>query len=163
MRKPARLFLIWASVTVLFGSRSALAQVERSLEGDQKCTMCHDENWTKPILTIYQTKHGVKGDTRTPGCQGCHGESAEHQGDPGSKPPQVVFTPNSKNLSPVATRNAACLTCHETSVLPRSHWTGSAIRNVHRGPAGFGGRSHLCRPRQVREHLRARPEPAGVG
>ena len=91
MRKLIRLFLVCASVTALFGSHYASAQVDRSLEGDKKCTACHDENWPKPILTIYQTKHGVKGDKRTPGCQGCHGESAEHQGDPGSKSPQVVF------------------------------------------------------------------------
>src|ERR1700692_4943891 len=125
MRKMTWLFLICASITVLLGTRSALAQVDRSLEGDKKCTMCHDETWTKPILTIYQTKHGVRGDKRTPGCQGCHGESAEHQVDPGNKPPQVVFTARSKNLSPVATRNASCLSCHETNVLPRSHWAGS--------------------------------------
>jgi hypothetical protein len=58
--------------------------------------MCHNENWTTPILTIYQTKHGVKGDKRTPGCQGCHGESAEHQVDSGNKLPEVVFGAKSK-------------------------------------------------------------------
>jgi DmsE family decaheme c-type cytochrome len=125
MRKQTRLFLICVSLTILFGPRFALAQVDRSLEGDKKCTMCHNENWTTPVLTIYQTKHGVKGDKRTPGCQGCHGESADHQVDPGNKPPEVVFAAKSKNLSPVATRNATCLTCHETNVLPRSHWSGS--------------------------------------
>jgi DmsE family decaheme c-type cytochrome len=125
MRKRIWLFLICASITVLFGSRSASAQVDRSLDGDKKCTMCHDENWAKPILTIYQTKHGVKGDKRTPGCQGCHGESAAHQVDPGGKPPEVVFAAKSKNLSPVATRNASCLTCHETNILARPHWSGS--------------------------------------
>jgi DmsE family decaheme c-type cytochrome len=142
MGKLTRFLLISASITVLFASQSAWTQVDRSLEGDQKCTMCHDQNWTKPILTIYQTKHGVKGDQRTPGCQGCHGESVEHQGDPGSKPPEVVFTPRSKNISPVETRNAACLTCHETNVLPRSHWEGSqhemhgvACTDCHEGHA----------------------------
>src|SRR5665213_1325275 len=117
MRKITRLLLICASVMVFFASRGALAQVDRSLEGDKKCTMCHNETWPKPILTIYQTKHGVKGDKRTPGCQGCHGESAAHQTDPGNTPPEVVFAAKSKNVSPVATRNAACLTCHETNVL----------------------------------------------
>ena len=85
MHKLIRLFLICASVSVLFGSLSALAQVDRSLEGDQKCTLCHNESWSTPILTIYQTKHGVKADERTPGCQSCHGASASHLGDPTTK------------------------------------------------------------------------------
>src|SRR5674476_320867 len=100
MRKLIRLFLMCASVSVLFGSLSALAQVDRSLEGDKKCTVCHDENWRTPILTIYQTKHGVKADGRTPGCQSCHGASGAHMSDPGSKP-NVVFGAKSKNLSSV--------------------------------------------------------------
>lgn len=142
MRKLIRLFLICAGLTALFGSTHASAQVDRTLEGDKKCTMCHDESWSKPILTIYQTKHGMKGDKRTPGCQGCHGESAEHQGDPGSKAPQVVFGAKSKNLSPVATRNASCLGCHESNVLPRANWAGSqhdthgvACTDCHEGHA----------------------------
>lgn len=76
MRKLIQLSLICAGVSVLFNSLSALAQADRSLEGDQKCTLCHNESWPTPILTIYQTKHGVKADARSPGCQSCHGASA---------------------------------------------------------------------------------------
>src|ERR1019366_6606068 len=125
MRKLIRLFLIYASVSVLFGSLSAFAQADRSLEGDQKCTLCHNESWGTPILTIYQTKHGVKADGRTPGCQSCHGASSGHLSDPTTKP-DVVFGAKSKNLSSAAERNASCLTCHESSVRARSHWAGSA-------------------------------------
>jgi len=117
MRKLIRLLLICASVAVLYGSQSAMAQVDRSLEGDKKCTTCHDENWSTPVLTIYQTKHGVKGDGRTPGCQGCHGTSAGHMEDPGGKSPDVVFGSKSKKLSTAEERNAACLSCHESKVL----------------------------------------------
>jgi hypothetical protein len=49
-----------------------------SLNRDAVCTKCHDENEVKPVLSIYQTKHGVKGDLRTPSCQSCHGESDAH-------------------------------------------------------------------------------------
>ena len=125
MRKLIRLLLICASVSVLYVSQTALAQVDRTLEGDKKCTICHDENWTTPVLSIYQTKHGVKGDGRTPGCQGCHGASTEHMGDPGGKAPDVVFGAKSKKLSTTEERNAACLCCHESKVLPRSQWSGS--------------------------------------
>src|SRR5205823_450729 len=47
-------------------------------ERDKACTRCHDENDDKPILSIYQTRHGVIADSRTPGCQGCHGTSEDH-------------------------------------------------------------------------------------
>ena len=108
----------------LLGAVHTRAEADRSLEGDKKCTVCHDENWRKPVLSIYQTRHGVKGDSRTPGCQGCHGESAQHQEDPGGKAPDVVFA-KSKNQSPVEARNAACLSCHESRIHPRALWAGS--------------------------------------
>ena len=39
------------------------------LTGDAACTHCHDQSETKPILSIYQTPHGVHADARTPTCQ----------------------------------------------------------------------------------------------
>ncbi len=115
---------LFAVAIGLVGMLPAMAEVDRSLDGDKKCTVCHDENWRVPVLTIYQTKHGVKGDSRTPGCQSCHGESVQHQEDP-SKSPEVVFGAKSKLKSSVEARNAACLTCHESSVRPRPNWSGS--------------------------------------
>ncbi len=125
MRYLIRLIFACAVVSVLSGPASASAQVDRSLDGDQQCTLCHNESWSKPILTIYQTKHGVKGDSRTPGCQTCHGASVNHQSDPAGKAPDVVFASKSKKQSSVEARNAACLSCHESKVLPREHWSGS--------------------------------------
>src|SRR5580692_9869972 len=51
---------------------------DRSLAGDKVCTSCHDESETRPILSIYKTRHGVKADERSPGCQSCHGASVAH-------------------------------------------------------------------------------------
>lgn len=124
MHRLIRLFVL-SAITIVLLSLSAVAQVDRTLEGDKQCTICHDENWRTPILTIYQTKHGVKGDERTPGCQSCHGASTEHRNDPSGKPPDVVFGAKSKNLSPAEKRNEACLSCHESRVLPRPLWAGS--------------------------------------
>ena len=124
MRASHRHIAFSILAVVLLAMTPAVGQVDRSLEGDQKCTTCHNETWQKPILTIYQTKHGVKGDPRTPGCQSCNGESAQHQQDP-TKTPDVVFGAKSKNASPVEAKNAACLTCHETKVRPRAYWSGS--------------------------------------
>jgi DmsE family decaheme c-type cytochrome len=98
------------------------ANMDPVLRGDAKCTKCHDESWPKPILSIYQTRHGVKADGRTPGCQSCHGASDSHLKNPGSSP-DVVFSANSKNASSAQDRNAVCLTCHEAG--KRAHWDGS--------------------------------------
>jgi DmsE family decaheme c-type cytochrome len=94
---------------------------------DAVCTRCHDENEMKPILSIYQTKHGVKGDSRTPACQSCHGDSEKHiKGDPnvkGRAAPDVVFKKGAFPASDAKDRAAQCLTCHKGT--NRTHWSGS--------------------------------------
>jgi DmsE family decaheme c-type cytochrome len=104
-----------------------------SMKKDGVCTRCHDESETKPILAIYQTKHGVKADPRTPNCQSCHGESEKHlHGDPNKKgrgAPDVLFgtkrgTSGSFAPSDATVQNAACLACHRKDA-NRSHWEGS--------------------------------------
>jgi len=95
-----------------------------TLADDKVCTACHDASWEKPILSIYQTRHGVKGDARTPGCQSCHGTSAGHLKNPGTSA-DVTFTKKSQN-SPQA-KNDACLSCHKAG--KRAHWDGSQHAN----------------------------------
>ena len=58
--------------------KSSSSIAAAALKKDAVCTKCHDESEIKPVLEIYQTKHGVKGDPRTPGCQSCHGASDAH-------------------------------------------------------------------------------------
>ncbi|BCB27069.1 cytochrome c [Sulfurimicrobium lacus] len=110
--------------------KSATATV--ALNKDAVCTKCHDESETKPILAIYQTKHGVKADSRTPSCQSCHGDSDKHlHGDPkqkGRASPDILFgtkraTSGSYAPTEVKVQNAACLTCHDED-LNRTHWDG---------------------------------------
>ncbi len=113
-----------ALVLGLVGVVPAIAEADRSLDGDKKCTLCHNEA-SGHVLSIYQTKHGVKGDSHTPGCQGCHGESLTHQGNP-SESPEIVFGAKSKMLSSTEARTSACLSCHESSVHARTYWSGSA-------------------------------------
>ncbi len=125
MRIPHHAFALCTLAVGLFACVPTMAQVDRSLEGDKKCTVCHDENWRVPVLTIYQTKHGVKADERTPGCQSCHGASIQHLDDPINHPADIVFRSKSKYVSSVEARNAACLSCHESRVLPRTNWSGS--------------------------------------
>jgi DmsE family decaheme c-type cytochrome len=94
-----------------------------ALAKDGTCTVCH--SGTGHVTDIYQSRHGNKADTRTPGCQDCHGASDAHLKDPAASAPDVVFAAASKHRSPAAARNASCLACHASRVLPRGNWTGS--------------------------------------
>jgi DmsE family decaheme c-type cytochrome len=122
-------------------STSALAERERDvsakdliLKGDAKCTGCHDEadepqatmlELHPSVLAIATTRHGVKGDPRTPTCTDCHGESDKHADYKGKdKPPSPDRTFRKGTVTPVLVRNSACLTCHDRD-RNRTHWTGS--------------------------------------
>ena len=96
----------------------------KTLEQDKVCTACHDASWDKPILTVYQQRHGVKADGRTPGCQSCHGQSADHLKSP-SNAPERTFTAKSKNTA--AEKNEACQSCHKGG--NRIQWEGSTHAN----------------------------------
>lgn len=95
------------------------------LKGDAKCTQCHDESDSPKLLSIGKTKHGTKADGRTPTCTSCHGASEQHINNPGggsNRPkPSVVY--GEKTKTPVADRNAACLSCHSGTT--RMFWSGS--------------------------------------
>src|SRR5665647_537450 len=99
---------------------------------DAVCTKCHDESETKPILSIFATKHGVKGDPRTPTCQACHGESEAHvknaEGKSTRPAPDIRFgtkrgTTGSYAVSEPKEQNTACLSCHDKDK-NRARWDG---------------------------------------
>ena len=98
---------------------------DASLHGDQVCTRCHDETESRPVLAIYKTAHGVKADSRTPGCQSCHGSSEAHVTNPkgsSTRPPvDVDFNPRGAN--PPGILAQTCLNCHQNG--QRTHWDGS--------------------------------------
>jgi DmsE family decaheme c-type cytochrome len=99
------------------------AVADRTLAGDAVCTRCHDQSDNKPVLSIYRTRHGVKADARTPGCQSCHGASKAHVVNAQDTDPRpavdVTFAPGSEAESQVGT----CLACHKNG--QRDHWKGS--------------------------------------
>jgi len=112
----------------------AMGATTEVLKGDAICTKCHDESDLKPVLSIYQTRHGVKADGRTPKCQSCHGDSDAHvkntAGTSTRPSPDILFGARSSKFSsfkrsPTETQNASCLTCHQKS-FARTHWDGSA-------------------------------------
>lgn len=104
------------------------ARAETNLKRDAVCTRCHDESETAPVLSIYQTRHGVRGDARAPACQNCHGESERHvkgTADPVTKTrplPDVVFKKGVYAASGDKARQEQCLNCHQGG--GRTHWDG---------------------------------------
>src|SRR5262245_30622829 len=119
------------AVLGVFFLNSVLAQdqpKDKVLTGDAKCTRCHDENDTFPVLAIGATKHGTRADPRTPTCTSCHGASdahAGHKGGSGAPPrpkPEVSFSKASKTS--YEGRTQACMTCHQGA--SRMDWQMSA-------------------------------------
>jgi DmsE family decaheme c-type cytochrome len=124
--KIAALFAVLAGMFAgnALGADEKKASSWRAQE-DAVCTKCHDENDNKPILSLYQSRHGVKADSRTPACTQCHGKSETHvknAGGSATRPlPDVVFA--GKHKSDAQAQSGACLTCHEAG--KRTHWAGS--------------------------------------
>lgn len=120
---------IWAADNTLPEMKPVGAQASAKdlvLNGDAKCTKCHDESDNAPVLAIGKTKHGVRADARTPSCTSCHGDSTDHVTVPAGvkeRPmPDRTFGKNSS--TPPEMRNEACLTCHQKDA-KRHLWTGS--------------------------------------
>ena len=104
---------------------------QESREKDVLCTRCHDESEPTPILSLYQTKHGVRGDARTPNCQTCHGESQKHlKGDPnvkGRAAPDIIYKKGVFEVTDNKVRAGQCLNCHKGT--KRSNWDGGQHDN----------------------------------
>jgi DmsE family decaheme c-type cytochrome len=113
------------------GKGGAPLTAQASREKDAVCTRCHDESEPTPILSLYQTKHGVRGDVRTPNCQTCHGESQKHlHGDPnvkGRAAPDIIFKKGVFELTDNKIRAGQCLNCHKGT--KRSNWDGGQHDN----------------------------------
>jgi DmsE family decaheme c-type cytochrome len=102
-------------------------RAKAALNKDAVCTKCHDETEQAPVLSMYQTKHGVRGDARAPTCQSCHGESERHVKGEGSgaalRPvPDIVYKKGAYTKTGEKPRQDQCLTCHQGG--NRTHWDG---------------------------------------
>lgn len=111
--------MVWAWVVQAADTKLAAGSQDR----DAECVECHDEMEAKPILSIYQTRHGVRADPRTPACRDCHGESQAHarKDHPKSTPRPPSDVPFSKVLGGAPIRSeqtarvdAVCLSCHSS-------------------------------------------------
>ena len=124
-------FLLAATLALaaLFSGPAAAAEPRKDvvMRGDARCTGCHDESEEVPVLSIARTRHGMRGDARTPTCTNCHGESERHVNKPeGVKErpaPDRVFGKKAHS-SHAEVQNQACESCHQSD--KRMHWKGSA-------------------------------------
>ena len=108
-------WLVAAFVALVSSSASAQAVDATS----KRCLTCHS---AQGVVTA--TKHGVKGDARTPfgsgkGCIACHGDPAQHLKTP-VNPISVRF---GKSRDAEA-QNEVCLGCHKGGA--RMNWEGSS-------------------------------------
>jgi DmsE family decaheme c-type cytochrome len=115
---------------------------EYTKKGADTCLKCHDDDSEFPVFDIFQTKHGQRGDKRTPfanlQCESCHGPGVTgvstnkdtsvkggHAGKvrPGQTRPPILSFGNKSDV-PAKEQNAMCLDCHQDD----SHidWMGSA-------------------------------------
>jgi len=104
---------------------SATARKDLVLNGDAKCTRCHDESEEYPVLAIAKTRHGIKADSRTPTCTSCHGESDKHITKPeGAKErPKPDRSFKKGTTTPAEAQNESCMSCHKGG--NRMQWAGS--------------------------------------
>jgi len=138
IRKAALLSLVTAAVCLSAAPAVAADAKDLVLNGDAKCTTCHDASGFPQLFGIGKTKHGTRADGRTPSCISCHGESNAHAG--GNGKPDITYGRNGG--SPASAQNGACLTCHQGDSA-RHLWAGSAhearevacasCHNVHSG------------------------------
>jgi len=117
--------LLLGASTVAQAAAPDAAPADRSLAGDAACTRCHDQGETKPVLSIYKTRHGVKADGRTPGCQSCHGASIDHvKNEKGTDPrPPVDVAFAKSDAGGAKAQVETCIACHKNG--QRGHWDGS--------------------------------------
>jgi DmsE family decaheme c-type cytochrome len=108
-------------------SIAVAAPMAQALKDDAICTRCHDET-EKRVLSIYQTRHGVRADSRTPTCQSCHGASDAHaKGDAGKAERAATDIQFGRGGAYPASEHGvqigACIACHSGG--QRAHWAGS--------------------------------------
>jgi DmsE family decaheme c-type cytochrome len=118
------------ALKLLFGMALTLWAVSASAQSPQAfatggagtCLTCHGVD--PKVTPILKTPHAVKGDPHSPfgqnGCETCHGLGGDHAAMKATGPTVVFKGPH---ISPVAERNAQCLSCHQSGL--RMNWQGS--------------------------------------
>lgn len=125
------LALISAPCVAFAQQPAAKAKPPAGFAGSASCIDCHKEEVAqfsatdkgKLVLSHPRNSHEALG------CESCHGPSKQHV-ESGAEERGGLIVFGGKHPSPIAERNATCLTCHEKTA--RMMWQGSAheSRNV---------------------------------
>ena len=108
------------TVTGAQSTDDSAADASYSRKGADTCLACHDD---EKILTLFQTRHAVPTDPRSPfghgqlQCESCHGPGGEHsprvrRGQ--ERPPIMSFAPADETS--ISVQNGMCLGCHDADV-----------------------------------------------
>lgn len=99
-----------------------------SRAGADTCLNCHDDSPEFSLLAIFESRHAVTADERTPfaqlQCESCHGPGGEHAGRVRrgqERPPMVNFGREAE--TPIGEQNEVCLGCHAGHI--GAGWAGS--------------------------------------
>lgn len=106
---------------MLLGSPTAFSQEETAAgytdKGADACLRCHDEDSEFPVLALFRTRHGHRGDERSPfaqlQCESCHGPGEAHSARVRrgrERPPMPLHGPQAP--ASAEQNNAVCLGCH---------------------------------------------------
>jgi DmsE family decaheme c-type cytochrome len=102
-------------------------------KGADTCLGCHDdESATYSAAAIFKSRHGHRGDKRTPfgagglQCEACHGPGALHARN---KRTSAINTFKADSKVPLVERNQVCLTCHEGTA--RTGWHAGAHQRAN--------------------------------
>jgi DmsE family decaheme c-type cytochrome len=96
------------------------SDIPYSKKGADTCLGCHDD---PQALAVFQTKHGVPTDGRSPfgtgqlQCESCHGPGGAHAGRVRrgqERPPIISFGPDDE--TGINMQNSMCLDCHDGEV-----------------------------------------------
>jgi DmsE family decaheme c-type cytochrome len=128
--KGSRLLFLIAFFHLLLFSSPAWAQPQVGngyVGGAEPCMRCHPKQFEAFAATKMGALflRGPRNDKEALACEACHGPAAAHVASAGVQrlSPFIAFT--KRDPASATQRSAACLQCHETSVLPRTNWTGS--------------------------------------
>jgi DmsE family decaheme c-type cytochrome len=103
----------------LLAGAAAWAASPADVKQSAECVKCHDSD---DLPAWQRSPHAQAQDQRAPVCTTCHGMSEAHtHGKPQGKPDRMF---KKGSPTPVAERNAACLTCHRKDA-KRAMWGGS--------------------------------------
>lgn len=118
MRIKRAMAIVALGLLALIGT-TAWAATDAERKASAECVECHDQDDLPPWQ---RSAHAQAQDARTPACVNCHGPSEQHVHKKPQGKPDRMFTKNSP--TPIAERNAACLTCHQKDA-KRAMWGGS--------------------------------------